>query len=70
MLATDSSPDVASWLNVRDPGKALDLSVGYIHVLMRMGKLRGVRTRAGWLIDPRSVAELKAERATRTEASV
>ena len=52
--------DVIQWPSVRDVCGQLNLSPPYVHELVRRGKLRMVRTRAGILIDPTSVSEFVA----------
>jgi hypothetical protein len=59
---------VAAWPSIRDVVRELDLSQVYINRLVRQGRLRAVRTRLGWLVDPASVAALEAERVARKAA--
>jgi hypothetical protein len=54
---------VAEWPAVRDVVRELDLSQVYINRLVRQGRLRAVRTRLGWLVDPKSVRAYAQERA-------
>jgi predicted site-specific integrase-resolvase len=57
--------DAATWPNVRDVAKQLDVSAVYAWRLIRLGRLQAVRTRNGFLIDPGSVAAFAAERIAR-----
>lgn len=61
--------DVVSWPSVRDVARQLDVSQGYVFRLLHSQppRLRAVRTRIGYLLDPASVAEFEAERTTRLE---
>ncbi len=59
---------VAEWPSVRDVVRELDLSQVYVNRLVRLGRLRAVRTRLGWLVDPASVAAFETERAARKAA--
>ena len=52
--------DLRYWPSVRDVTLQLKISQPYVHALLRSGKLRMFRTRAGILIDPDSVAEFVA----------
>jgi len=56
---------VAEWPAVRDVVRELDLSQVYVNRLVRQGRLRAVRTRLGWLVDPESVQAYARERAQR-----
>jgi len=56
---------VAEWPAVRDVVRELDLSQVYINRLVRQGRLRAVRTRLGWLVDPESVKTYARQRAER-----
>jgi hypothetical protein len=62
--------DIAMWPAVRDVVWRLDLSQPYINRLIRLGRLRAVRTRLGFLVDPESVAAFEAERARRQKGRV
>ena len=57
--------DIANWPKLRDVQERLGYAHPYTLGLLRAGRLRGVRTRLGWLIDPASVEEFIAERAAR-----
>jgi hypothetical protein len=57
--------DAATWPAVRDAMRVTTLSQARISQLIHSGRLRAVRTRLGWLINPTSLAALQAERAAR-----
>jgi hypothetical protein len=59
--------DVVSWPSVRDVVRDLGVSQTYVSQLIRAKppRLRAVRTRLGWLVDPASVAAFRAERERR-----
>jgi len=57
--------DVVTWPAVRDVVRQTHLSPAYISQMIHAGRLRAVRTRLGWLVDPDSVAAFEAERASR-----
>jgi hypothetical protein len=61
---------VAEWASIRDAMRELDLSQPYVNRLVRGGKLRAVRTRLGWLVDPESVATFAQERAAKRAARI
>jgi len=51
------------WLTPSAAARELGLSVSWVKTLIEQGKLEAQRTVLGRLIDPKSVAKLKAERA-------
>jgi hypothetical protein len=57
--------EIATWPGTRE----LDVSQAYVNMLIHADppRLRAVRTRLGWLIDPASVAAFKAERERRQQ---
>ena len=55
---------VADWPGPSQAGHVLGCSAQYIKILHATGRLRGVRTRLGLLIDP---ASLEVERVRRSE---
>lgn len=59
--------EVVTWPSVRDVARELNVSQGYIFQLLHATppRLRAVKTRIGWLLDPVSVARFKAERQAR-----
>jgi hypothetical protein len=61
--------DAALWPSVRDVAREMDVTVGYIFQLVhaKPPRLRAVRTRIGWLLDPTSVATFKAQRMARQQ---
>jgi hypothetical protein len=56
------------WPSVRDVMRDLDMSQVYVNRLVNQGRLRAVRTRLGWLVDPESVAEFRAAREARPQS--
>jgi hypothetical protein len=59
--------DVVAWPAVRDVVRETQLSQTRISQLIHTGRLRAVRTRLGWLVDPESVVVFEAERAARRQ---
>jgi excisionase family DNA binding protein len=59
--------DAATWPNVRDVAKQLDVSAVYAWRLIRLGRLQAVKTRNGFLIDPQSVVAFAAQRTARAQ---
>jgi hypothetical protein len=59
--------DITTWPAVRDVVRDAGISQGYVSQLIHanLPRLRAVRTRLGWLVDPASVAAFKAERGAR-----
>jgi hypothetical protein len=53
----------ADWPAVRDAVRDLGFSSGYVARLIRQQRIRAVRTRLGYLIDPASLAAFEAEHA-------
>jgi excisionase family DNA binding protein len=60
-----SERDVSTWPNIMDVVRHLRVSQSRVSQLVHNGKLHAVRTRAGWLVDPASVAQWQAEREAR-----
>jgi hypothetical protein len=58
--------DPLAWPSVRDVTSTLGVTQPYVHLLIRRGRLRVVRTRVGMLVDPVSVEEFAAQRTART----
>lgn len=52
------------WIGPSAAGRRLGCSVQWVRRLLSEGRLRGTRTALGWLIDPESVDELLAARAS------
>lgn len=61
------STDIVNWLACRDVMRRLDVSQPYVHRLIHQERLRAVRTRLGYLVDPESVDTFETERAERAE---
>jgi excisionase family DNA binding protein len=57
--------DLERWLTPSDAAEVLGISRQAVHqVYIDQGRLRAVRTRQGWLIDPDDVARAARERAS------
>jgi excisionase family DNA binding protein len=54
--------NIAEWPAARDVQIRLGYSGPHVNRLVRQGKLRAIRTRLGWLIDPQSVEAFAAAR--------
>ena len=61
-------PPVESWPSVRGVCKQLDISQPYVHRLLVAGRLRGVRTSLGWLLNPESVTQFVESQSSRKRA--
>lgn len=49
--------DLENWLTPYEAGQRLGITRQAIHKRLNEGKLRAVKTRQGWLIDPESVED-------------
>jgi excisionase family DNA binding protein len=49
--------DFEKWLTATDAAERIGISRQAIHKWLEDGKLRAVKTRLGWLIDPEAVEE-------------
>ena len=65
-----SVEEVASWLSPSEAGRVLGTSGQWVKQLARRGKLRGVETSLGWLVDPDDVERLASERLEQAEKKV
>ncbi len=65
-----SVEEVASWLSPSEAGRILGTSGQWVKQLARRGKLRGVETSLGWLMDPDDVERLATERLEQAERKV
>ena len=55
--------ELENWLSPSDAAKILGISRQAIYkIYLDQGRLRAVRTRLGWLIDPESVEAARKER--------
>jgi excisionase family DNA binding protein len=55
--------DLENWLTPNDAARVLGISRQAVHkVYLDQGRLRAVRTRQGWLIDPESVEAARKAR--------
>jgi hypothetical protein len=57
-----SIKEFEAWLTTGDTASKLDKTPQGIKWLWEEKRLRGVRTRLGWLVDPRDVARYAGER--------
>ena len=62
--------EVANWLAPSQAGRILGTSGQWVKQLARRGKLRGVETSLGWLVDPDDVERLANERLEEAERKV
>ncbi len=71
-MATKKSgvEQVATWLSPSEAGRVLGTSGQWVKQLARRGKLRGVETSLGWLVDPDDVERLANERLEEAEKKV
>jgi hypothetical protein len=56
---------VAEWPSARDVARVCDVGPQYISWLVARGRIRAVKTRLGYLVDPASAAEWQAARMAR-----
>jgi hypothetical protein len=61
---------VATWLSPSEAGRVLGTTGQWVKQLARRGKLRGVETSLGWLVDPDDVERLANERLEKAEKKV
>ena len=54
--------EIESWLSPSEAGRLLGTSGQWVTRLARTGKLDGVRTSLGWLVNPEEVDRLAEER--------
>jgi hypothetical protein len=62
-----SGVPITEWPGVRDASRQLDVCAPYVNRLIHRQRLRAVRTRIGWLVDPDSLAAYEAARRARLE---
>jgi|SRR5215211_5566892 len=62
--------EVGTWLAPSEAGEFLGTSGQWVKQLARRGKLRGVETSLGWLVDPHDVERLANERLEEAEKKV
>lgn len=65
-----SIEEIATWLSPSEAGRVLGTSGQWVKELARRGKLRGVETSLGWLVDPDDVERLASERLEQAERKV
>lgn len=54
--------DFEKWLSVKDASDRIGISRQAVHKRLEDGKMRAVKTRIGWLIDPDAVEKAAQER--------
>lgn len=54
--------DLEHWLSASDVARMRGVSRQAIHVQLAEGKYRAVKTRIGWLIDPKEADRIERER--------
>lgn len=54
--------DLENWLSASDVARMRGVSRQAIHVQLAEGKYRAVKTRIGWLIDPKEADRIERER--------
>jgi hypothetical protein len=62
--------EIANWLAPSQAGRVLGTSGQWVKQLARRGKLRGIETSLGWLVDPDDVERLANERLEEAEKKV
>ncbi len=62
--------EVESWLSPSEAGGILGTSGQWVTRLARDGKLEGIRTSLGWLVNPADVERLANERLKRAENKI
>lgn len=67
---SNSVREIESWLSPSEAGAVLGTSGQWVTQLARAGKLDGVRTSLGWLVNPDDVERLANERLERAERRV
>lgn len=65
-----SVEEVTTWLSPSEAGRILGTSGQWVKQLARRGKLRGVETSLGWLVEPDAVEQLAKERLEKAERKV
>jgi excisionase family DNA binding protein len=58
--------DFENWLTATDAAERIGISRQAVHKWLEDGKLRAVKTRLGWLIDPEAVEKAARERKEHT----
>lgn len=62
--------EVENWLSPAEAGRLLGTSGQWVTQLARTGRLGGVRTSLGWLVNPADVDRLANERMQRAETKL
>ncbi len=57
--------ELECWLTAGQTARELECSVQWVRALLEAGRLRGCRTRLGWLVDPQSLELYRRERGGR-----
>ena len=60
-------PAEAGWLSPAQAARRLGVTPQWARKLAQVGRLTGVETALGWLIDPQSVAQMVGEREERRD---
>jgi excisionase family DNA binding protein len=60
--------ELEEWLTPGDAAEVIGVSRQWIHKLLEERRLRSVKTRAGWLIDPADAERVAAERRNSVQA--
>ncbi len=60
--------ELEHWLTATDAAEALGISRQAVHKRLAEGKMRAVRTRLGWLIDPAEVERSRTGAQMQTSA--
>lgn len=61
--------ELEEWLTPGDAAEVIGVSRQWIHKLLEERRLRSVKTRAGWLIDPADAERVAAERSDNVQAA-
>lgn len=58
-----------TWPTVREASYALNCTTKTIYTLLGSGRLSGVKTRLGWLVDPQSIEARRLARQSKGRAA-
>lgn len=65
MAVPEQAKELEHWLSTGEAGRRLGTSGTWVTRLARSGRIDGVHTSLGWLVDPKSVQKEARRRATR-----
>ncbi len=51
--------DLENWLTPYEAGQRLGITRQGVHIRLKEGKLRAVKTHQGWLIDPEAIRDTR-----------